>query len=435
MKNRLTAVLCALCCMVAMAACSDNDTASEVRLVENARLLEEGQTLSPGDVVHLMGSGYLGSDEVVLNFYWATGDAVLPEGSVKGYMAEVQSAASDGLTVRLPHRKPESRVEVVLKRGGDLMTIGEVFVKDGSTPRDARLYGISNSLHDKGVWTDHTAITRYAPDNAGYDTAEWPLDEAYADFHSVVSCWQCYGLCGLSGTHGVQRPVFFDLITSEWKVLSDYPTLALFAYPAGVAALTSIDGEGYTMGVATAGLDKSEDYATASSRSLPPPQPSFPLPQGLEDAQFGSYPGAYTGGQDFLLSADLGDGTWVPVVYSVNQGFHVLDSIKADGLIPFSFMTADNEWRCGYIVASDSATNGTELYLLEKDGSGFPDEPYAVFPNRALSVSANYQQPGSLTVHFLASRNGNLTYRFTAATKEWESLFGGYTFSEIVWTN
>lgn len=64
-------------------------------------------------------------------------------------------------------------------------------------------------------------------------------------------------------------------------------------------------------------------------------------------------------------------------------------------------------------------------------------EPFATFPNRAVSVSANYEKLGTLTVHFEGHRAGNLTYEYSWYTKEWKLInsMNGHTYDEIVWTN
>lgn len=66
-----------------LTACSDDKEPEIPAFVENARILENGETLSPGTIVHLEGQGYLETDDVTLNFFWETGDKLIPEGSIK----------------------------------------------------------------------------------------------------------------------------------------------------------------------------------------------------------------------------------------------------------------------------------------------------------------------------------------------------------------
>lgn len=426
--------------LLVLTACSDEETPSQPQLVQHASVQEEGQTLSPGQTAHLLGEGYLESDEVMLNFYWKTHEALFPEGYHKGYYAEITGCTSEGITIRLPYRKPESRVEIVLKRGGDMMLIGEIQLKDGTTPKDIRLYGINNNLHNKGTWTDALQITRCPYDeHADYDRLAWPLD-AHPDFHSAVSCRNVYGLCGLAKAEdGPQVPFFFDFCTQRWEQLSPLPTLALFGMPSAIGALQTTDGERYAL---TSYTLETSDYVTAKALAdSPMPQQAFPLPEGLKAGQFGEYPGAYTGKDCFLFSANQGNGKWTPVLFSTQSGFHTLDAIEADGLIPFSFTVPTENgrqtWQAGFLAARKDAANGSELYLLAEDAPGLAHEPLAVFPNRALSVSANYDRPGTLTVHFHATRSGYVTFEYHWDSNEWNSMPGvaGNSFDEIVWTN
>lgn len=92
MKNRnfLRILLMALLAVVGLTACSDDEPDVPV-FVENARILENGETLSPGTIVHLEGRGYLETDDVILDFFWETGDKLIPEGAIIGYYAKVIS--------------------------------------------------------------------------------------------------------------------------------------------------------------------------------------------------------------------------------------------------------------------------------------------------------------------------------------------------------
>ena len=52
-----------------LTACSDDKEPEIPAFVENARILENGETLSPGTIVHLEGQGYLETDDVTLNSF------------------------------------------------------------------------------------------------------------------------------------------------------------------------------------------------------------------------------------------------------------------------------------------------------------------------------------------------------------------------------
>lgn len=417
---RLGLVLLVPVFAMGMAACKDDEGASEPQFIENARLMEEGQTLSPGETVHLLGDGYLDTDDVMLEFYWDLNEPGFPEGYIKGYRAEIMESASDGISIRLPYRKPESRVEVLVMRSGEMMHVGKLYVEDGATPEEARLYGITRGGGTAECMWNVKPETR------------WTLDGC-PDFHSAVSCWECYGLCGLSEIGGMQCPVFFDFCTSEWKRLGGYPTLALFASPSGVGALHAVDGEDYTLEIISDHLERNDYVSTSSRDIMPAPLYKYPLPEGLEAEMFGDYPGAYTGTESLLFSANNGNGKWTPVVYGIYSGFHALGDVEAEGLIPFSFMDKDNEWQCGYIVVRAGVSG---MYLLEENGEPAFDEPCSTFAGRALSVSANYDRPGTLTVLFETGGTGRKIMEFSLDGKVWKSVDEeGCAYDEIVWTN
>lgn len=441
-RNLFGILLMAFLVMTGLTACDDDNNTSTSQFVENAKIKEEGQILSPGQIVHLEGEGYLDSDNVILNFYWEINEPYFPEGYIKGYYAEILTRASDGIIIQLPYRKPESRVEVMLMRSGGMMKIGEVRLKDGTTPKDFRLYGINNNLHNKGSWTDATQIMRCIYDkNTEYKEISWPMDE-HPDFHSAIGLHKGYGLCGLAATEGVQYPFFFDFCNLKWKKLSNYKTIALFNTPSVIGALQTMDGEKYTINVISSDLE-TEDYATAKTKSSAgKTPPAYPLPDGLKAEQFGEYPGAYYNQAYTLFSANKGNGKWTPVIFNPDKGIYTLNDIDADGLIPFSFFVKaegekDNQKRIsGYLVALESKQNGSELYLLD-DNMKLQKEPFATFANRAVSVSANHEKQGTLTVHFEGHREGNVTYEYSWSTKEWKpvNLMGGHVHDEIVWTN
>ena len=80
MKNRTSSESCS--CITRrgrLTACSDDEPDVPV-FVENARILENGETLSPGTIVHLEGRGYLETDDVILDFFWETGDKLIGRG-------------------------------------------------------------------------------------------------------------------------------------------------------------------------------------------------------------------------------------------------------------------------------------------------------------------------------------------------------------------
>lgn len=125
---------------VMTAACSCNREAfkpvDNVVFIQDARLEEAGQTLSPGDAFHLHGIGCQQTDNVMLTFTWETGDATIPVGKVSGIYAKKQDVTPVGITAVLPYRYPAADVEVSVMREGKLQGIGLLRITDGQSPKE-----------------------------------------------------------------------------------------------------------------------------------------------------------------------------------------------------------------------------------------------------------------------------------------------------------
>ncbi len=405
------------------------------QLVTNGGLTEAGKMVHPGDIIHAVGEGYEESDEIMLNFYWETGISSYPEGSVKGYLAEIVEKSAYGIQIKLPFRLPEARVEVLLKRGGYLMKLGEVRLADGQTPKEYRLYGINNNLHQKILFRDTALVERITEDIAG--RTQWSLDE-HPDFHSVTNAWRTYGLCGLAMENGMPKAFFLDFCTGEWKKLSEYRALALAGNGISVVAILETTAQRYNISTVSSDLDKSEDYKTKTPSSAPR---QFALPDDLKPEYFGDYPGVFMQSPGIILfSANKGNGTWVPVMFSINSGFHELEEVETEALIPFYFTIPQKDQSSvgdiiqlsGYIITSEE--EGSRFCLLNEK-SMLLQEPFATYPNRVASVTSTPEQVGTFTVHFIAHRAGFLTEEFHWETKEWKSIEWGSIFDEIVWGN
>ncbi len=422
-----------------LASCSNNEeTDSGTLFVNNARVVEEGKTLSPGDIVHLEGDGYLATDDVTLDFFWETGEELFPEGYIKVYHAKVLSQSPKGMTVQMPYRKPASRVEINLCREGRYMKIGTVNLTDGTTPKTLYLYGINNS--SELASSQEYAMTRWLDNDCNTtEMKTWGLN-AHPDFHSAVGMYRAYGICGLAKENGKQHPFFFDLLTQQWEKLSDVPAIALVSHPSYIAALQSYDGKNYCLRIISSDLETSYDVKTAKARSTSPP-PNMPLPNGLEAEHFGEYPGVYHS-RYMLFSANKGNGKWTPVVFDIQIGFRVLEDIEAEALIPFSFFKKDvnnansSAWISGYIVVRKEPDEGYNSLFYTFDGNAtFTNEPLTEHPYKALSATANNDRSGTLTVHFKTPNSGNVTSELSLEGKKWTDIATSCTFDEIVWIN
>ena len=311
---------------------------------------------------------------MTLDFRWDTGDPSFPEGSGMNNYAKIIEAKPNGISFLMPYRKPESRVRIILQRAADRMTLGELPVADGQTPKDFRLYGVNpgrNTIETVWVQSKENAATK------------WDMS-AHPDFHSIVNLEKTYGLCGLAKADGVQQPFFFDFCTGEWSPLNpSFNTLSLAVTNTGYFVSIQEKAPGkYNLSTSLRQPEQS-NYATRTS--VVEKLPAFELPAGLSARQFGTYAGVFDpeSGTVFL-SADKGSGKWVPVLFHIRKGFRVLDEIEAEALIPFSFSVPGGKSQqrlAGYVISSPSAKGGSRFCLLDKE-SPHLQEPFATLPHR-----------------------------------------------------
>ncbi len=430
MKNRLF-FLIATPLLLALNACSHKEEyePAEKQLVTNAGVREAGRKVNPGDTIHLYGEGFQTGDYVTLDFRWDTGDPSFPEGSIVGSYAKIIEAKPNGISFLMPYRKPESRVRIILHRAADRMTLGELSVADGQTPKDFRLYGVNPGRNTiETVWTQ----------SKGNAATKWDMS-AHPDFHSIVNLEKTYGLCGLAKADGVQQPFFFDFCTGEWSPLNpSFNTLSLAVTNTGYFVSIQEKAPGkYNLSTSLRQPEQS-NYATRTS--VVEKLPSFELPAGLSARQFGTYAGVFDpeSGTVFL-SADKGAGKWVPVLFHIRKGFRVLDEIEAEALIPFSFSVPGDKSQprlAGYVISSPSAKGGSRFCLLDKE-SPHLQEPFATQPGKVVSITCRTDRPGRFTV--LTITNGKTSVaEYNGADKTWSSLpdlpdLSPYT--SVTWAN
>lgn len=442
-KNKLFAWAITLLCF-SLTSCSDEkDGPSKKILVTNAGVTEANQTVKPGDIVHIYGDGFQEGDQVDFDFRWDLGEPLFPEGYLGPVGAEIVERHSNGMSIRMPYRKPESRVEIFLNRASERMSLGKVLLADGQTPKDFRLYGINE--------TDKTIERAYAEETVtGKKT--WDMS-AHPDFRSVVNLQKTYGLCGLAEENGVQQPFFLDFCTGEWKALSfyDYNTLALVIGSGNDIAAIQQRGKGYSLYNVSAGLEQS-NYATKTRSNFPMPEPQFELPEGFTPEQFGDYSGVFMQGNEIiLLSARKGNGKWVPMLYNYRNGFYVLEGIEADAIIPFYFGMAlpDSgspsllyQKKVGYMIYYSSGDNrGSSFRLLEPDKESSKlqlQEPFAQLSDKkVVSITNRLDRIGTITVLFSDKEEGRTTSDFDWNSKEWTDYtdLSDMPYNSVVWAN
>lgn len=416
--------------------CSDEDgNPPKKPIMEGAGIVEEGQTLNPGDMVHVYGNGFRESDRISFDVRWDTGDELMPEGLRSPVDAEIMSWKPDEITVRMPYRMPEARVEVFLSRNGERMSVGNVLLTDGMTPKDFRLYGIDNG---KG-----TIETIYADHETELKT--WDMG-ARTDFRSPTNVTQTYGLCGLAEEDGLSQPFFFDFCTGEWKHLKDYYGFNALALADtggnGTAAFLTPDGSSCLIAGISSGLERS-DYATPQTRNSPPVSPFFTLPEGLSPEMFGSFPGTFMQGNGTaLLSADKGNGRWSLVAYALGSGFYLLEEeVEAEAVVPFYFHvepTVAEPSSQAYKLAGYAISHGDGESLFRLIDNEKPElqEAFASLPGKVVYVTHCPGRHGTITV--LVENDGKRSVmEYDRNSDTWSGYDGlsNVAYDAIVWGN
>lgn len=389
---RLRILLNAMLVLTAAAVSSCNKNINdEIVFIQDAMLEEEGRTCEPGGAIHLKGSGYQQTDNVMLTFTWETGDRMMPVGKASGIYAKKQDAAPDGIIAVLPYRYPAADVEVSIMREGQLQKIGSLKITDGRAPKDLRLYGLgSESKSIEGFTLDIN--------NVGSRCLGIALPE---DLHSVINVPRSFGICGIMGRGEHRSAVLVDFFTGESETLAD-DVLALFMTPANAAV--AVVGRDGVCTLRTLSIEVGTDYMT-KSYSPAPVQPTFTLPEGLKPEYFGDYPGVPLGTAEhisYLLSACRGNGSWTTVILD-KDGFRKAEDIEAGAVIPFR---AGND--AGYILAYDG---GPDLFCTVDPKTGLMNQAiYTCKMSKIVSATSNPEKPDHILLNFAEAFNGTKIY-------------------------
>lgn len=385
MKSKIfiKAILCAVM-VAAIIGCSKAFVSEKELIISDASLQEEGKTLAPGEVIHLLGEGYRQTDNVMLSFSWETGDKVIPIGQVSGVYAEIVSVEPGGVEVLLPYRYPAARVDVTLTREGKTQEIGSLNITDGQAPKDLRLYGIKDK-----------SVDGYILDENGLGRKSFTAVLS-GNIHSVVNAPRSFGLCGLTEEDGDRCAVFLNFFTGKTEHLSGN-AIALSRTPTNmIAALCCRDN------VCTFNnlpVEVCADYMTKSSGTPAPVQPKYDLPEGLKPEYFGDYPGTYSekeGIYSYLFSANEGNGKWATVILR-KESLRKIEELDAAAVIPFR-VGQD----AGYIITFEG---GPSLFRIVNAETGKMDQPIYTYKSvRVLSANVHPDRPDHILLN-IASGN------------------------------
>lgn len=128
-----------------LAACSSDDKDEQAILVTNVVMPASGTVFKPGEKVTIMAKGFQDNDEIMFDIRWPLQDEVLHEGYAKGGRGVITEKTATSITFLAPGHWPASTTEILLRRSGQMMSLGKISVADGQAPKDFQLYGIINS--------------------------------------------------------------------------------------------------------------------------------------------------------------------------------------------------------------------------------------------------------------------------------------------------
>lgn len=417
MKSKIfiKAILCAVM-VAAIIGCSKAFVSEKELIISDASLQEEGKTLAPGEVIHLLGEGYRQTDNIMLSFSWETGDKVIPIGKASGIYAEITSVEPERIEVLLPYRYPAARVDVTLMREGETQEIGSLNITDGQAPKDLRLYGIKDGQR---------SVDGYILDENGLGRKSFTADLS-GNIHSVVNVPRSFGLCGLAEEDGNRSAVFLNFFTGKTEHLSGY-AIALSKTPTNmIAALCCRDN------VCTFNnlpVEVCADYMTKSSGTPAPVQPKYDLPEGLKPEYFGDYPGTYSekeGLYSYLFSANEGNGKWATVILR-KESLRKIEELDAAAVIPFR-VGQD----AGYIITFEG---GPSLFRIVNTETGKMDQPIYTYKSvRVLSANVHTDRPDHILLN-IASGNATKIQDLDWKTKTLSPVSLPENYKEVLMAN
>lgn len=410
-----------------LAACAKDDDKQPI-LVTDIVMPAAGTVFNPGDKVTIKAQGFQTDDDVMFEIYWPLPDepALNYQGYARGVLPVMLEQTATSITFLAPGHYPASTTKILLRRAGDIMTLGEIAVSNGQAPEKFQLYGITNSHSDTGYKNciQHVDLTQANPT----DIVE--LAEDQKDFSCVVNAPESQRLCGIQTKDGVRKVYCYDLSMRYWQDMGLQNILTL---------CSNIDNSITAVGQISPNEVMLVSVATSYTRDYFPDY-RYELPANINPEALTRYPGVQSSASQLLLSADNGNNSFTPVVLDLqSRKVHVGEQIQATALIPFWTITdkKDNGTTKyvrtgGYAIVK---TNGqTELRLWDQTTLTLK-EPFATFSNPARSITMLAEDTETLKLYVLFDTNqgGRLIYAYDLVSKDWQSVPGtGYPYSEIV---
>lgn len=197
-----------------LAACVKDDDKQPI-LVTDIVMPAAGTVFNPGDKVTIKAQGFQTDDDVMFEIYWPLPDepALNYQGYARGVLPVMLEQTATSITFLAPGHYPASTTKILLRRAGDIMTLGEIAVSNGQAPEEFQLYGITNSHSDTGYKNciQHVDLAKANPT----DIVE--LAEDQKDFSCVVNAPESQRLCGIQTKDGIRKVYCYDLSMRYWQ--------------------------------------------------------------------------------------------------------------------------------------------------------------------------------------------------------------------------
>lgn len=416
-----------LLCLLFAACAKDED--KEPILVTDI-VMPTQASFKPGDPVTIKAQGFQPDDDIMFEIYWPLPDepALNYQGSALGVAPVMVEQTATSITFLAPGHYPASTTKVRLRRSGDIMTLGEIFVTSGEAPKEFQLYGIvnshSNTSYDNCI--EHVNFTD-TPTNIV------KLTEDQKDFSCVANVPESQNLCGIQTKDGVRRLFSYDLSMRFWQDMGLENILTLCNGQSSIIAVRQISAN--EMMLASIG---SWPYTRDIDQTL---NYRYELPEEIKPEALTRYPGVQ-GGSYILLSADNGNNSFTPVVLNLNQSSRKVytgEPIEATALIPFWTIISGKDTGTTKYVRSGGyavvrADDGQTDLCLWNQATMSLEEPFATFPNSARSVTMLAQDTETMKIYVLfdTNRGGRLIYAYDLVKKDWQRVPDNYPYSEIV---